>query len=410
MVFQQRNGRIDRYGQEEHPMITYLITESNNTKIKGDMRILELLIQKDEEAAKNIGDPSALMGVYDIDEEEKITAASIEKGADINEFAASLNEHIAFDPLAMLMEQAQENIPQAATCNMLTLFKDDFVYMKEALSYIRQYYPLQVSFYPDEKRVDLTASEDLEYRFKYYPGEIWPDDGLFILSADRDIIKEEIKKSRKEEGLWPRIQYLWPLCPVVEWVNDKITSVFGRHQAPVLTLKDKLANDEIVFIMSGLIPNRKGHPLLHPWFGIAFKNGKYLGIESFDKVCLRTGLGTNPFPNTGQEINTIPLKALLPEAIKEAREWISSQRKEFEDHINVKLNERYNELNRLRSRQLQQLDFSDTDGTTGSFASKRKDQRTREINRIFNEYLEWVQDTMTTEDNPYIRIVAVLKG
>ena len=49
------------------------ITKDYNEKIKGDMRILELLIRKDEEAVKNIGDPSALMGVYDIDEEEKST-------------------------------------------------------------------------------------------------------------------------------------------------------------------------------------------------------------------------------------------------------------------------------------------------------------------------------------------------
>ena len=47
MIFNQRNGRIDRYGQEKTPEIHYLITNSLNTKIKGDMRILELLIQKD---------------------------------------------------------------------------------------------------------------------------------------------------------------------------------------------------------------------------------------------------------------------------------------------------------------------------------------------------------------------------
>ena len=49
-------------------------------KIKGDMRILELLIQKDDEAVKNIGDPSVWMGVFDIDEEEKITTSNIENG------------------------------------------------------------------------------------------------------------------------------------------------------------------------------------------------------------------------------------------------------------------------------------------------------------------------------------------
>ena len=90
MVFQQRNGRIDRYGQEHTPYIFYLVSQSHNQKIKGDMRILELLIRKDEEAVKNIGDPSALMGVYDIDAEEKITADAIESGKSDTEFEQDL--------------------------------------------------------------------------------------------------------------------------------------------------------------------------------------------------------------------------------------------------------------------------------------------------------------------------------
>ena len=43
MVFQQRNGRVDRYGQKHKPEIVYLYTEAKNEKIKGDMRILELV-------------------------------------------------------------------------------------------------------------------------------------------------------------------------------------------------------------------------------------------------------------------------------------------------------------------------------------------------------------------------------
>ena len=58
MVFQQRNGRIDRYGQSQQPLIRYLLTDSSNQKIKGDNRILEVLIEKDQQAGKNIGDPS----------------------------------------------------------------------------------------------------------------------------------------------------------------------------------------------------------------------------------------------------------------------------------------------------------------------------------------------------------------
>ena len=67
MVFQQRNGRVDRYGQERTPHIVYLMTESVNETIRGDTRILEVLEQKDQQAYLNIGDPSAFMNVHDIE-------------------------------------------------------------------------------------------------------------------------------------------------------------------------------------------------------------------------------------------------------------------------------------------------------------------------------------------------------
>jgi superfamily II DNA/RNA helicase len=43
--FQQRNGRIDRYGQRNKPLINYLLTNSENPKIRGDQRNLEILIE-----------------------------------------------------------------------------------------------------------------------------------------------------------------------------------------------------------------------------------------------------------------------------------------------------------------------------------------------------------------------------
>ena len=68
MVFQQRNGRIDRYGQKKRPDIRYMMIESDNKRIKGDMRIIEILITKEEQALKNIGDPSLLLGKFTIED------------------------------------------------------------------------------------------------------------------------------------------------------------------------------------------------------------------------------------------------------------------------------------------------------------------------------------------------------
>ena len=80
MVFQQRNGRVDRYGQPRTPQIVYLVTKSANETIRGDTRVLEVLQRKDEQAYQNVGDPSAFMNKHDIREEEKVTEQAIADG------------------------------------------------------------------------------------------------------------------------------------------------------------------------------------------------------------------------------------------------------------------------------------------------------------------------------------------
>ena len=412
MVFQQRNGRIDRYGQEQTPYILYLVSQSENNKIKGDMRILELLIRKDEEAVKNIGDPSALMGVYDIDEEEKITAEAIESGKSEAEFDQDLTQKAqeTFDPLALLMGEATPSAGQDAedkTRSMPTLYSDDYHYLKEAIDHLMQSETLQTDFVDDEQQIILTATKDLKHRLRYsMPREVWPDDDTFVLSADREVIQDEIKRSRKDENAWPRIHYLWQHNPVVEWINDKVVAGFGRHEAPVLTLSGTLNSGETVFILSGLIPNRKGHPLVHRWFGVTFKDDEFQQIEDFETLLARTGLGKISFPNRGDNIDIEALRQLLPKAVQQARDYMSEERNAFEEVINEKLNEQLNALDRLKTKQYEQLELFYMDKRQVS----KKEQDKREIDRKFDEFWTWVEDTMTTDDNPFIQVIAVLKG
>jgi len=413
MVFQQRNGRIDRYGQEQEPAIVYLITESQNKEIQGDNRILELLIQKDDQAVKNIGDPSALMGVYDIELEENITAQAIEEGSTTEDFEARLQAS-AVDPLALLWgdeETPTGDDADEAVCKMPSLFQDDFSYFREAVEYIRRQQTIQADFDDLKKTVNLTAPLELENRFKYLPREIWPEDGQFILSSSREAIMAEIKRSRKEEKIWPRIHLLWEQHPAINWINDKVVAAFGRNQAPVITLKTGLQLGEAVFVMSGLIPNRRGHPLVHRWFGVHFENGSAASIVDFEEVVEKTGLKKERHPNQSEQLDFEKLKKLLPMAVGSAIQWMKLRRKEFEEQINEKLNVHYEELKRLKGKKYVQLEirFSQS-GAPGQISVDRKERERREIDRLFKEYLDWIQETMTTEDYPYVRVVAVLKG
>ncbi len=413
MVFQQRNGRVDRYGQEQTPEIVYLVTDSQNSKIRGDTRILELLIRKDDQAVKNIGDPAAFMGVYDIDEEEKKTAEAIEANRTAKEFEKQLEASV-FDPLALLMDDSPPPTGQDAIdmiAKAPSLFKSDFEYLKAAIAQLRSEAPMQVEFIDNTESVTLTAPDELKDRFRFLPSEILPDDGVFVLSTDKSIMQGEIKRSRKDEKAWPKIHYLWGLNPIMDWVNDKALAYFGRHEAPVVILENTLDAGEVVFLMTGLIPNQKGHPLIQRWFGVVFSNGQFKHIEDLEALIKRTGLGVRQIPNRGIPANFENLKKSLPSAVDKARQWMSARRKEFEDQINEKLNQHLTDLERLKKGKLVQLElrFSDI-RQPEKLAEALKEKEKREIDKIFDEYMDWVEQTMTTEDQAYIRVVAALTG
>ena len=91
MVFQQRNGRVDRYGQAQEPQILYLFTATQVEKIRGDLRILEILQQKDEQANLNLGDPASFLNVYDPDREVQKVSEFMANGMTPAQVSATLD-------------------------------------------------------------------------------------------------------------------------------------------------------------------------------------------------------------------------------------------------------------------------------------------------------------------------------
>ena len=78
---------------------------------------------------------------------------------------------------------------------------------------------------------------------------------------------------------------------------------------------------------------------------------------------------------------------------------------------NEKLNDEREALEKLKTRQLRQLELQlERSEQAEAFKRARQERGQRDIDTIFNEYLEWVQETMTTEPQPYIKVVCVMTG
>jgi superfamily II DNA/RNA helicase len=70
ITLDQRNGRIDRFGQTKTPYIFYLLADSEIKGLKTDLHILKRLAEKEDEKYKTLGDAGAIMGLFDSKKEE----------------------------------------------------------------------------------------------------------------------------------------------------------------------------------------------------------------------------------------------------------------------------------------------------------------------------------------------------
>ena len=417
MALQQRNGRIDRYGQESQPQIRYMLTRSVNERVDEAERIIRILVDKDEQAVKNIGDPSVFMGVFDIDEEMLVTSQAIE-GIGSGETAESYDNKLKPDSgdddeddlFADLFGDAEvSEEPQARDKmrQMPSLFRDDFNYTRVALKAVNEENPLQLKFVEEESLIEFTVPEELKRRFKRLPKEILPvAKEPLRLCGDKTLVMEEFEETRKSENEWSTLQYLWELHPVVYWINDRGLTLFGRHQAPVIGLNE-LNTGEVVFVMLGVIPNRRGQPLINKWVSVIFQNGKFERIEDFEETLERTSLGKLDISNRMQSIDE-KLNNLRGIAVKKAENKMIKERNDFENRINIELQEQYDRLGKLKSQHRQQLELRYADGTP--VVNQRKSREEIRVERIFAEYFKWIEDSMSTDPVPYIKIIAVLQG
>lgn len=110
---EQRNGRIDRYGQTERPQITTLVLQPDSERFSGDIRVLKKLIEKENEAHTALGDAAALMGKYTAEAEEDAIKTALAKGQDLDEVVADVDTATQGDDvldffLNGLSDEAQE--------------------------------------------------------------------------------------------------------------------------------------------------------------------------------------------------------------------------------------------------------------------------------------------------------------
>lgn len=425
MVFQQRNGRIDRYGQKKDPDIRYMLIESKNALIKGDMRILEILIQKEEQAQKNIGDSTLLYERISIENgeiivnDEKIVVDAIEGQTSAEEMDKQLDygEEDSLDALFKLSEEGTIELEpdsvestRVETTEVKTIFKD-LDYVEQAIKYLNETGKYSLTKLSNVKGIEIKLTPEMLRRLRAtIPEEAMPKDGILCLSSDRKFCTDEMDKSLFNSlngNSWPQFQYLWALHPIMGWLNDKLSLQFKRQQVPIVEWPKKLQADEIIFIVSGRILNQKSVPVIDEWFGLKYCHKEFKADIPINEIISYLELDNNfSVPNIGDTSSEKIALAheLLPDVVLQVQKHMEAKCKGYNLAIRPRLDQEISKLVELKEKHKEYYEDKFRE-------QKRKlQEKERTVEELFEQFNNWVEETLTIENSPCIRIIAAFVG
>lgn len=439
ITLEQRNGRIDRYGQQHTPQIRYLLTRPADPEQAGDLRVLERLIAKEQHAHANLGDAATLLGLHDAESETEHVAQGIEAGA-----APEVIIPDAPTPDELLRALLGESGDQAAererntgagvvTADPLGLFDDDLEWARLAFAELRvdaegtAHTPAAKraiadhapEWLPDANGFRLLADDDLRRRLHFMPPDLIDGRGELRLTTDRQRVMDALEAARQGDGGWPEWQLFWEQHPVAEWLGDRVLGMFTRHEAPVVPVASGLPAGTQVFVVQGVISNKRSQPVLVDWFGVRFDaESPEPSIVPLDALVDAVGLDA-PLPNpdrldaAADAALVEALQARIPDAVEHARAHMVQRRAERASELKGALKTQARALKewatRGRERVQAQQDAARAKGR--NLTTAQEAALTAELRHIDDQVSarhEWIEHTLTTSDLPYLRLAAIL--
>ncbi len=137
-----------------------------------------------------------------------------------------------------------------------------------------------------------------------------------------------------------------------------------------------------------------------------YKNGSFNGFMTMNEVLNKTGLRSLDLPNrnTLTEEDIRKASDLLPDVVKRAKEHLHEYSERYWTRMKPLLDEELDKLVELESKHKSYIQTSLFDD------ERSRDEHERMVDELFEKFSNWVTDALSIQDNPYIRIAAVLQG
>ncbi|WP_327332215.1 DEAD/DEAH box helicase [Streptomyces anulatus] len=403
---EQRNGRIDRYGQAHQPQFRALILTSEVEGAKDDTLVSERLLEREDQAYRALGTAEAVSGLYRAEAEEKSLIQDLLRGKSVDEsldarqsgadadatgmddfladFFGSVGEHPAedADDATAGVSEAPASGAGPSRAVLPRLFESTAHFLDEALREV----------YPDAReRLDLDRDDqsgllsfrpptDLLHRLKALPVDYLREQGLrerLLVTFNRRLAQHSLQRAREADSTssWPEISLLTDLHPVVEWLTDKVLVRLGRQEAPMITA----GVTEPTFLVQGVYSNSLGRPTVVKWMGVTRR-----GAVDADMVSLlhRSGVGST-MANKLRYRDPAPLSAAIPDVLTAAESFMEEHRDAWDLPLRESIAQHKERLGEWEQPTL-----------SGEHTRKR--------------LVDLADDLLTTGQRPMLRVLAVL--
>lgn len=387
----QRNGRIDRYGQRRAPEIRALLLEPHHDKVRGDLAVLKRLLEKEHEIHQTLGEAAALMGLHAVDLEEDAIAKALADGQSAETAVPDKPSADSFDLFA-LMAGGTDAGP-VDTIDPITLVEDHATFVHEALeeAFGNPTEVLNLAVEPENSFLAFDPPRDLQRRLSVLPQSYLSERKItqrLKLTTDKDVANAQLIAAQKAEGtMWPETGYLGEQHPVVEWLVDKVLASYGRGEAPVFT--GDVASP--VLLLLAMCSNQRGQATVVEWLAAERTASGAVHVEPMPAVLKAAGIGPK-MVNAGAAPDLAAAQALIPKAVEKATAYVTERRAEQEARLQRELAHM-----RARAKSWEQL--------TLEFATKTTE---REKAAQVRSDAEMLADRLSSHGKPLLRVVGAI--
>jgi hypothetical protein len=397
ITIEQRNGRIDRYGQAHPPDIRALVVAPDHPRLSGDVRVLAKLLQREDQAHRAFGESGSLLGLHTPDREEDTIMERLRDGVDVDAIIPErpVND---FDLIALM--SGGTGLAPVSERHPPSLFESDLQFVNEAMATAaidRTALDLRTDD-ADTHFFSLAPPADLVRRLSALPQSYLTEQKVvdrLKITADRGAGADHLARAQQsEDSQWPDVSYLSPLHPLVEWLVDKVLVGVGRNQAPIIEAGVAVPT----FCVQGVWSNGRGRPQLVDWMAVGLGAKGEHHIDDLFAVLAAAGVGPT-MANPGRQTDTTLLQHALGGVVEAARAELDRRRVAHDELVDQMLAGPRERLDDWvgKSRQLA-LDLG---------IESRRSTRERQIDEVEASTASLIESLRTT-GSPLVRVVAAL--